>query len=73
MLHQGVGSIINTGSGWGLKGGPKAVAYCAARGGLLNLIRAVAIDHGNDNVRVSCVCPGDVDTPMPARECEQLG
>jgi NAD(P)-dependent dehydrogenase (short-subunit alcohol dehydrogenase family) len=73
MLRQGGGSIINTGSGWGLKGGPKAAAYCAAKGGLLNLTRAMAIDHGKDNVRVNCVCPGDIDTPMLVRECEQLG
>ena len=73
MLRQGGGSIINTGSGWALKGGPKAVAYCAAKGGLLNLTRAMAIDHGKDNVRVNCVCPGDIDTPMLLRECEQLG
>jgi NAD(P)-dependent dehydrogenase (short-subunit alcohol dehydrogenase family) len=73
MIRNGGGSIINTGSGWFLKGGPKAVAYCAAKGGILNLTRAMAIDHGKDNIRVNCVCPGDVDTPMLAGECAQLG
>ena len=73
MQRQGGGAIINTGSGWSLKGGPQAVAYCAAKGGILNLTRAMAIDHGKDNIRVNCICPGDIDTPMLASECRQLG
>ncbi len=73
MIRQGGGSIINTGSGWSLKGGAKAAAYCAAKGGVVNLTRAMAIDHGRDDIRVNCVCPGDVDTPMLASECRQLG
>jgi NAD(P)-dependent dehydrogenase (short-subunit alcohol dehydrogenase family) len=73
MIAAGGGSIINTGSGWALKGGENAVSYCAAKGGVLNLTRAMAIDHGRHNIRVNCVCPGDVDTPMLRRECEQLG
>lgn len=73
MIRDGGGVIINTGSGWSLKGGAKAVAYCAAKGGVLNLTRAMAIDHGKDNIRVNCVCPGDIDTPMLAGECRQLG
>jgi len=73
MIAGGGGSIINTGSGWSLKGGPDAVSYCAAKGGVLNLTRAMAIDHGRHNIRVNCVCPGDVDTPMLRSECEQLG
>ena len=73
MIRRGRGAIINTGSGWSLKGGPKAAAYCAAKAGVLNLTRAMAIDHGKDNIRINCVCPGDVDTPMLAGECRQLG
>jgi NAD(P)-dependent dehydrogenase (short-subunit alcohol dehydrogenase family) len=73
MIRQGGGTIINIGSGWSLKGGPKAVAYCAAKAGVLNLTRAMAIDHGKDNIRVNCVCPGDVNTPMLESECRQLG
>jgi NAD(P)-dependent dehydrogenase (short-subunit alcohol dehydrogenase family) len=72
MIKNGGGSIINTGSGWSLKGGPKAVSYCAAKGGVLNLTRAMAIDHGKHNIRVNCVCPGDIDTPMLRNECAQL-
>lgn len=73
MIANGGGSIINTGSGWSLKGGADAVSYCAAKGGVLNLTRAMAIDHGKHNIRVNCVCPGDIDTPMLRSECEQLG
>jgi len=73
MIRQGGGAIINIGSGWSLKGGPKAIAYCAAKAGVLNLTRAMAIDHGKDNIRVNCVCPGDVNTPMLESECRQLG
>ena len=73
MIRGGGGSIINIGSGWSLKGGPRAAAYCAAKGGAVNLTRAMAIDYGKHNIRVNCVCPGDVDTPMLASECAQLG
>jgi NAD(P)-dependent dehydrogenase (short-subunit alcohol dehydrogenase family) len=73
MISAGGGSIIHTGSGWSLTGGENAVSYCAAKGGVLNLTRAMAIDHGRHNIRVNCVCPGDIDTPMLRSECEQLG
>lgn len=73
MIAAGGGSIINMGSGWALRGGPDAVAYCAAKGGILNMTRAMAIDHGRHGIRVNCVCPGDVDTPLLRSECAQLG
>jgi NAD(P)-dependent dehydrogenase (short-subunit alcohol dehydrogenase family) len=73
MIAAGGGSIINMGSGWALKGGPDAVAYCAAKGGILNITRAMAIDHGRHGIRVNCVCPGDIDTPLLRSECAQLG
>jgi len=73
MIRNGGGSIVNIGSRWSLKGGPQAASYCAAKGGTVNLTRAMAIDHGKDNIRVNCVCPGDVDTPMLRSECAQLG
>ncbi len=73
MIRNGGGTVINTGSGWSLKGGPRAAAYCAAKAGTLNLTRAMAIDYGPYNVRINCVCPGDVDTAMLAEECHQLG
>ncbi|TJY42428.1 SDR family oxidoreductase [Cohnella pontilimi] len=73
MARSGGGSIVNTGSGWGLKGGDKAAAYCAAKAGVVNLTKAMAIDHGPDNIRVNCVCPGDTDTPLLRDEAKQLG
>ncbi|HRE29653.1 MAG TPA: SDR family NAD(P)-dependent oxidoreductase [Anaerolineales bacterium] len=73
MANAGGGSIINTGSGWGLKGGGNAASYCASKGAVVNLTRAMAIDHGPANIRVNCVCPGDTDTPMLRHEAQQLG
>ncbi len=73
MAQAGGGAIINTSSGWGLKGGGKAVSYCASKGGVVNMTRAMAIDHGAQNIRVNCICPGDVDTPMLRHEAQQLG
>ncbi|MHA2246537.1 MAG: SDR family NAD(P)-dependent oxidoreductase [Candidatus Hodarchaeales archaeon] len=73
MIKANKGSIINTGSGWGLKGGSNALAYCASKGGVVNMTRAMAIDHGKHGIRVNCVCPGDIDTPMLRGEAHQLG
>ena len=73
MKRAGGGKIVNIGSGWALKGGDHAVSYCAAKAGVWNMTRAMAIDHGPDNINVNCVCPGDIDTPMLKSECEQLG
>lgn len=72
MIKSGGGSIINIGSGWGLTGGKRAASYCASKGAVVNLTRAMAIDHGEDNIRVNCICPGDTDTPMLADEAHQL-
>jgi len=73
MIQSGGGSIINTGSGWGLKGGDNAVAYCAAKGGVVNMTRGMAIDHGKAGIRVNSVSPGDIDTPLLRDEAAQLG
>lgn len=73
MIGAGGGSIIHNASGWGLVGGPRAAAYCASKGALVNLTRAMAIDHGAQNIRVNCICPGDTDTQMLRHEARQLG
>lgn len=73
MARAGGGAIVNIASGWGLKGGRDAAAYCASKGAVVNLTRAMALDHGPQNVRVNCVCPGDTDTPMLRGEAQQLG
>lgn len=73
MIKQGSGSIIHTSSGWGILGGDKAAAYCAAKGGLIVMAKAMAIDHGPDGIRVNCVCPGDVLTPMLPDDAAKRG
>jgi len=73
MTKAGCGSIINTASGWGLAGGPRAAAYCASKGAVVLLTKAMAIDHGRQNIRVNCICPGDTDTEMLRSEARQLG
>lgn len=73
MAAQGGGSIINTGSGWGLKGGGRALPYCASKGAVVNMTRAMAIDHGPDNIRVNSINPGDTDTAMLRDEASQVG
>lgn len=73
MEEVGGGSIINTGSGWGIKGGDMAAAYCAVKGGIVNVTRAMAIDHGPKNIRVNSVNPGDTDTAMLRDEGVQTG
>lgn len=73
MAAGGGGAIVNTGSGWGLKGGDRAASYCASKGAVVNLTRGMAIDHGPQGIRVNCVCPGDTDTAMLRGEARQLG
>ncbi|MBU1345000.1 MAG: SDR family oxidoreductase [Proteobacteria bacterium] len=73
LMKANGGSVINTGSGWSLKAGENAAAYCAAKAGVLNLTRAMAIDFGKYNIRVNCVCPGDTDTNLLRSEARQLG
>lgn len=73
MIEQGSGSIIHTSSGWGVLGGDKAAAYCAAKGGLIVMAKAMAIDHGPQGIRVNCVCPGDVLTPMLPEDAAKRG
>jgi NAD(P)-dependent dehydrogenase (short-subunit alcohol dehydrogenase family) len=73
MEKNGGGSIINAASGWGLAGGPRAAVYCASKGAVVLLTKAMAIDHGPQKIRVNCICPGDTDTAMLRHEAEQLG
>jgi NAD(P)-dependent dehydrogenase (short-subunit alcohol dehydrogenase family) len=73
MTQSGGGAIVNTASGWGLVGGRNAVSYCASKGAVVNMTRAMALDHGAQNIRVNCICPGDTDTPMLRSEAQQLG
>jgi len=72
-LLSAEGSIVNIASDWGLQGGERAAAYCASKGGLVLLTKAMAKDHARDGVRVNAVCPGDVDTPMLAADADEQG
>lgn len=73
MQKAGGGQIINTASGWGIAGGARAAVYCASKGAVVLLTKAMALDHGPQNIRVNCICPGDTDTGMLRAEADQLG
>lgn len=73
MIEQGGGTIIHNSSGWGIAGGDAAVAYCASKGGMVLMTKAMAIDHGRQGIRVNCICPGDVDTPMLPEDARLRG
>lgn len=73
MIEEGGGVLVNIGSGWGLTGGRDALSYCASKAAVVNMTRAMALDHGRQNIRVNCVCPGDTDTSMLRTEARQLG
>jgi len=59
MRAHGGGVIINNASDWAVVGGPAVVAYCTSKGAVVQLTRAMAIDHAGENIRVNAVCPGD--------------
>jgi NAD(P)-dependent dehydrogenase (short-subunit alcohol dehydrogenase family) len=64
MIEAHDGCIVNIASTAGVRGGRSRAAYCASKGGLVQLTRSLAVDHGPDGVRVNCVCPGLIDTEM---------
>lgn len=64
MIRSGGGSIVNMSSALGFVGDPDLAAYGAAKGGIIALTKAAAIAYGPDKLRVNCICPGDVDTPL---------
>jgi len=66
LRAAGGGAIVNVSSQFGLVGCLASPAYCASKAGLIGLTRAMAIDHTEEGIRVNCVCPGPVDTPMLA-------
>jgi NAD(P)-dependent dehydrogenase (short-subunit alcohol dehydrogenase family) len=73
MIERGGGAIVNIASVAGLVGLPNRAAYCASKGAVIALTRAMAIDHVGQGVRVNAVCPGTVDSPWVRRLVEEVG
>jgi len=68
LVRAGGGTMVVTASISSFVGAPRWAAYCATKGGVLMLARAMALDHAAEGVRVNCVCPGAVDTPLQAED-----
>jgi NAD(P)-dependent dehydrogenase (short-subunit alcohol dehydrogenase family) len=64
MRKAGGGSIISTASVAGLRGGAGPHAYSAAKAAVINLTRSVALEVGEHKIRVNCICPGGINTPL---------
>jgi NAD(P)-dependent dehydrogenase (short-subunit alcohol dehydrogenase family) len=62
LLATGDGAIVNIASVAGLRAVPYNAAYCASKGGVVMLTKALAVEFGHQGLRVNCVCPGSVDT-----------
>jgi len=73
MIAGGGGAIVNVASVGGLVGLRNRAAYCASKGAVIALTRAMALDHVADGIRVNCVCPGTVDSPWLRRLVEESG
>jgi NAD(P)-dependent dehydrogenase (short-subunit alcohol dehydrogenase family) len=73
MAQGGGGTIISTASVSGLAGDPSSIVYCASKAAVINLTRALAVDHAAQAIRVNCICPGAIDTPPVGRMLSSEG
>ena len=64
MIRRRSGVIVNVSSISGLLGWPASAAYCASKGGVIQLTRQMAVDYAPHGIRVNCICPGTTQTPM---------
>jgi NAD(P)-dependent dehydrogenase (short-subunit alcohol dehydrogenase family) len=64
MIANGSGSVVNMSSVQALATQAGVAAYAATKGAVLSLTRVMALDHGKDNIRVTAICPGTIDTPL---------
>lgn len=70
MRARGGGAIVNLASINAIRGNRRLVAYAATKGGILAMTMSLALDHVGDNIRVNCVCPATIDTPMVKAQIE---
>jgi len=68
MRKTGGGAIVNVSSDSGIMGNSEAALYCASKGAVTIFTKALAVDVARENIRVNCVCPGDIQTPMLERD-----
>lgn len=73
MRKRGGGAILFTASTGGLEGFNGQLAYCASKAAIVSMVQTMALDHAQHNIRVNCVCPGPVRTPMSAATLQKMG